>query len=184
MNKIEAIVKLILLILFIGGIILLFTGGCHGLFTTPSKQTLIDTEPAARLAKSMLQVNWLVTASIVGAALSFAGVLQGSKLAQAILLACVMSLGLSLAAIRYAEWLAIGSLVSAGCIMLATVLAKGKAIKELIIGIQNVKKDYKSAGAVATTKDGINYTLSSNQSKSTQSIVQQIKGKLKVKGIL
>lgn len=176
MNKIETIIKLTILILFIGGIILLFTGGCNGLFNTPNKQTIIDTEPAKRLANTVLRLNWLVTASIAGAALAFVGVLQGSKLAQAILLACVMGLGLSLAAIRYAEWLAIGSLVAAGAIMLATVLAKKKVITELIVGTQKLKD---------SIPDGVsNKILKDNQSKSTQTIVQQIKGKLKLKNII
>lgn len=163
--------------MFIGGIILLFIGGCNGLFNIPNKQTIIDTEPVKRLANTVLRLNWLVTASIVGAALAFVGVLQGSKLAQAILLACVMGLGLSLAAIRYAEWLAIGSLVAAGAIMLATVLAKSKAIKELIVSTQKLKNTF-------VHKKGATKILSDEQSKSTQSIVQQIKGKLKLKGIL
>jgi len=176
MNKLEAVIKLIVITLFITGIILLFTSGCSGLLNS-NKPTIIDIEPGERLAKSLLQLNWMVTASIAGAALAFVGVLQGSKLAQAILLACVMALGLSLAAIRYAEWLAIGSLVAAGCIMLATVLARSKVIKELIIGTQQLKRQVSS-------KDMANKVLKDNQSKSTQSIVQQIKGKLKVKGIL
>jgi len=75
--------------------------------------------------------------------------------------------------------------VSVGLILLASVIIvivgivrKNKAIRELIIGAQFLKKsaaDYFEGGTKA---------LQAQQSKETQKIVQEVKGKLKLKGTI
>ena len=182
----ERIIKLLVLIIFLGGILLLFTS-CHNLFRTPPEKLVIPIAPVARLSSAVLQLNWVVFLSIIGVAFAFVGYINGSKVAGSILIACVIVLGLSLATIRYAEFMAICTLISGGCVMIATILTKNKAIKEIILGIQKFKNDKGSLddtnisehlselSSIERLKGKLN-----KQSKSTKKIVQNVKTKLKL----
>lgn len=121
------------------------------------------------------RLNWLSIASIVGIAIAAAATVNGSRLAMPIFAGCVASLGVSLAVMEYAGFLAIGSLISAVCIFVYSILIKNRAVKELITGAQKLKE-------INGNSELGSKVLFDGQSVSTRKIVNRIKDTLKLQG--
>ena len=128
-----------------------------------SKQALIDT---------VLKTDWVVTAAILGMSLSVVAWMNGSKSAVGIMAGCGVALWMQLTVVRYAHVLAWVGLVFAVGIMLWTVFVKNRALKEIVHGVQYYRR-YKDG----LSSNGLNECLE-KQTKTTKSIVSQIKGKL------
>ena len=123
------------------------------------------------------KLSWLSVASIIGIAIAAAATVNGQiKLAVPIFCGCVAALGISLAVVKYASFLAIGSLIAAVCIFVYSVLIKNRAVKELVVGAQELKGKIDPVNGSAV--------LFKNQTPSTRSMVNRIKDALKLKGKL
>jgi len=140
--------------------------------TPPTDESLTPEETSKVALHSRL--NWLSIASIVGIAIAAATV-NSSRLAMPIFAGCVASLGVSLAVMEYAGFLAIGSLISVVCIFVYSILIKNRAVKELITGAQELKE------INGNSKLG-SKVLFDVQSVSTRKIVNKIKNALKLQG--
>ena len=149
----------------------------------PTSGSIITTVPTAaqQLFKAAKNSNWLVTLSILGIAAGAFAFLNGSKIGLPCIGASCISLFMALAVARFSTWMAvfglIGSLASVGI----SVLVKNRAVKEIVMGVQDLKKGFK----VDQKEDLIDRSRraqNNNQSKSTQKLVQNVKSKLKLKG--
>ena len=135
---------------------------------------IVNDIPIAALHSKL---NWLSVVSIIGIALSAAAFINGQiKLAVPFFCGCAAALGMSLVVIKYSSFLAIGSLIAAVCIFAYSILIKNRAIKELILGAQELK------GKI----DPVNGStvLFNNQTPPTRGMVNRIKDALKLKGKL
>ena len=148
----------------------------------PGSSTITTVPTAAQqLFKAAKNSNWLVTISILGIAAGAFAFLNGSKIGLPCIGASCISLFMALAVARFSTWMAvfglIGSLASVGI----SVLVKNRAVKEIVMGVQDLKKGFK----VDQREDLIDRShraQNNNQSKSTQKLVQSVKSKLKLKG--
>ncbi|MHA1883064.1 MAG: hypothetical protein ACTSUO_08470 [Candidatus Thorarchaeota archaeon] len=134
--------------------------------------------PEKQLYQAVKKSNWLVTASIIGIAIGVFTVMNGMpKLGLASIAAASTSLFMALAVARYATWMAVFGLVGSILAAISSVLVRRRALIEIIKGVQEIKQEFMDE----KSKD-VNKVLASNQSKSTQRVVQNIKGALKLKG--
>jgi hypothetical protein len=163
----------ILVILLIGTL----SSGCALIkpavdFITGTASNPVPLPPDAALYS---KVNWLSIASIIGIAIAAAATVNGQvKLAMPIFAGCVAALGISLAVVKYASFLAIGSLIAAVCIFVYSVLIKNRAVKELVTGAEELKKNPTGGSKV----------LFDTQTPSTRGMVNRIKDALRLKGKL
>ena len=146
-------------------ILALFLVGCQH----PDFEPLIPTTPKQALVETVLKTDWIITASILGVALSVMAWMNGSKTAIGVMAGCGVAIWMQLTVVRYAHVLAWVGLVFAVGIMLWTVFVKNRALKEIVIGIQKYKKDYLGPTAMGSCLK--------KQNKTTKKIVSQIKGK-------
>ena len=172
-------IAVIIILLIMGFTLALSVTGCISFGKPkPSDSTIIIPEtPKDALYKIVYKTNWLIALSILGAAVSMAAYINGSKTAVAIGIGSLAALGLSLATIRYAEWLAGCSIIAAVLIFIATVLRKNLALKQIITGIQKVKIMLGQSNA-----NNINDILGGNQNKDTTALVLETKDALKLVG--
>jgi len=141
---------------------------------TPPVDEVLTPEETSKVALYS-RLNWVSILSIVGIAISAAAFVNGNKLAISIFCGCVASLGVSLAVVEYAGFLAIGSLVSAVCIFVYSTLIKNRVVKELVTGAQELKE------INGNSKLG-SKVLFDSQSVSTRKIVNKVKDTLKLQG--
>jgi hypothetical protein len=129
--------------------------------------------PTQILYQTVYKTNWVIPVCILGTGLSITAFLLGAKWALAIAVGCLGSLGLSLATVRYAGWLAGASVVLAVALCLWVVLTRRKALIEIVRGVQVFKDNYNRTG----TLNALEVELT-KQTHSTQKIVKEIKNKL------
>ena len=186
-------IAMIIILLIMGLTLALSVTGCISFGKPkPPDSTIVIPEtlfesPKDVLYKIVYKTNWLIALSIIGASLSMAAYINGSKTAVAIGIGSLTALGLSLATIRYAEWLAGASIIAAVLIFIATVVRKNLALKQIITGIQKVKIMLgQSKGKLDletdTNANNINDILGGNQNKDTTALVLEIKDALKLAG--
>lgn len=162
------------LLLLIWGWLAILTG-CAVLQKKPDAD--VPDTPIEILYKTVYKTNWLVTLSIIGVAIATAAFVNGSKAALPIAMGSLAALGLTLATIRYAEWIALGSFVASILIFVATIIEKNIALKQLIVGIQRIKN-------LPVSKDAVNKLLTDVQNKDTTALVLKIKDALKLQGVI
>jgi len=134
--------------------------------TTPS--------PGVQLWNAAKKSNWLVTASILGIAAGVFALTNGAvKLGMASITSCCASLFMALAVSRFSMWLAVCGLIGAFAAALFSILARRKALMEIITGVQK----YKTNGTTP-----INAILDKYESSPTKRIVKTIKSKLRLGG--
>jgi hypothetical protein len=155
--------KTVLLILLVL-VAMLLTTGCHLLqpkvvYTPDTVETVIT------------KTNWLVTVAIIGIALSVVAFINGSRFAIPAFVGCCVALGVTLAVIKYAAVIALGSMVLAGGVCVYTIFVKTRAIKELVAGGEIVKAwSHKPEDA-----DNFDNLHRNQHSKATQQIVKKVK---------
>lgn len=166
-------IKYLILILLVAGC------ACLGLPTKPT--TPIIPSPIDQLWNVAKGVNWLATVSILGIAIGVFGLMNGSKFGVPAAVASCVSLFMTLAVARFALWMAVCGLIGSVLVCIASILLKNKALVEIIKGVQKAKdntiEDSGGLPAIELLKQELG-----KQTKSTQKIVQQIKGNLKVSG--
>jgi len=170
------IVCVLALLFLLGGCLIVLTS-CHASERCSDKPDVIPDTVTKILYQTIYRMNWLVVVSIIGIAISTAAFVNGSKAALPIGMGSLAALGMTLATIRYAQWIALCSFVVAMLIFFATVLKKNTALKQIIIGVQELKS-YIGAGA----KEIANRLLSENQNKDTTKLVLNEKANLKLAG--
>lgn len=142
--------------------------------------TVVPT-PAKQLADAARKSNWLVTACIFGIGLGVFAMMGGStKLGMAAIASSSVSLFMALAVSRFALWMAVFGLIGSAAAALFSILARRKALFEIIKGVQN----YKSAERLnldESTVDLLRNRLK-EQSETTKKIVGNIKNNLKLAG--
>lgn len=135
----------------------------------------ISTTPEQSMYQAVKSSNWLVTASIIGIAVSTFAFINGSKVGLAGIVSCCISLFATLAVARFATWMAVCGLVGAVLICTYSILIKNRAVKELVTGAQELKE------INGNSKLG-SKVLFDVQSVSTRKIVNRIKDALKLQG--
>jgi hypothetical protein len=139
----------------------------------PKAEPLIPTTPGQALAKTIIKTDWIITASILGVALSVIAWMNGSKTAIGVMAGCGVAIWMQLTVVRYAHVLAWVGLVFAVGIMLWTVFVKNRALKEIIMGVQKYKAEVPSIYNNASLPRCL-----STQKKTTQKIVSSIKNRV------
>jgi predicted small secreted protein len=135
--------------------------------------------PGVQLWNATKKSNWLVTASILGIAAGVFALTNGAtKLGITSIASASASLFMSLAVVRFALWMAVFGLMGSFVAALFSILARRKALVEIITGVQDYRN---TVGGVPTA---IDEDLDRNQSSTTKCIVKTIKNKLKLKGAI
>jgi len=160
-----------LILIFLIAYVFLCISGCQILQPRPQPLPKTHTEV---LINTAMKTNWLVTISIIGCALAAAAFLNGNKMALPLLIGCLTCLGMSLAVIRYATLIALGSLLAGGGVFIYSVFLKDRALKEIIKGGQI----FKSFGREKTIAQDFNLVQQDAQSKATQKLVKKVKAEL------
>lgn len=142
------------------------------------KPAEVAPSPGVQLWKAAKNSNWLVTASILGMAAGVFALTNGaSKLGIASIASASVSLFMALAVARFALWMAVFGLIGSFAAALFSILARRKALVEIITGVQEYRTNTGQLGS-------IDADLDTNQSSITKQIVQVIKNELKLKGVI
>ena len=145
----------------------------------PGTEQVIPELPKTQMWQTIksLTPNWLAIPVI---ALGAVAVFNGArKLGMSFIIFGSVNLFMALATSRFGFWMALCGLIGSMAAVAASIVAKNKAVKELIFGAQKLKDQEWEIG-----KDFINSVLSNEQTKTTKKIVQKIKTKAKLKGKL
>lgn len=140
----------------------------------PCEPQIITSPGSQLLVKTITQNNWLVTLSILGIGAGFFAFMNGYKYSVQIMSACLVVLSVFIMLAKYAVWVAFLAMGTSVLLMGYTILIKHKALKEVIQGVQNIKK----WDIPAANKQSINNTLTDSQSSTTTETVLNIKENL------
>lgn len=173
------IVCLVLTVLFV---ILVLTSGCAALTGRTSQDIITEPPtPGVQLWNAAKKSNWLVTASILGIAAGVFALSNGAtKLGFASIASGSVSLFMSLAVARYSAWMAVLGLTGSIAAALFSILARRKALVEIIKGVQKFKDGYSEQ---SDARQNI-LTKLSEQSPTTKRIVSNVKSELRLKGAI
>ncbi len=138
----------------------------------------VDTQrPNDRLWHTIkgMTPNWLAIPVIaLGAVAVFNG---AAKLGFSFIIFGSVNLFMALATSRFGFWMAIIGMIGSFAAVLASMLVKSKALKEVVYGLQKVKDQNIAAIHLDSTKE-----ILSKQTKSTKKLIAKIKHKAKLKG--
>ncbi len=129
-------------------------------------------------SEAMFQVlkkqNWLLTLSVVGVGAGFYAFLNGSSKGIQVMASCFVVLSLIIGMTKYSAVIAAVAMIGAVCLMIYSTLVKGKAIREVVQGVQIARSCTGNRSDEKIMLDAI----ASRQSKTTKAIVKAVKGKL------
>lgn len=146
--------------------------------TKPESKPGVAPSPGVQLWKAAKNSNWLVTVSILGIAAGVFTMTNGAtKLGLSSIAAASVSLFMALAVARFALWMAVFGLLVPLAAALFSILARRKALVEIITGVQEYRDENGNSEVIDKTMDV-------NQSPITKRIVQTIKNGLKLKGVI
>lgn len=134
-------------------------------------QTIKDT-------KNNLFTSWAIPIIAIGCVVVFNGM---AKIGFSVIMFGSINLFVSLATAKFALPMAVFGFVGTVLAVLASVLLKNKAIKDMICGIQKIKVTAKDDNVDLVFRDKIKDVLS-DQLVSTKKIVKKVKSKLKLVG--
>lgn len=152
----------------------------NAIFNEPDAELIITPEtPKEQLWQTVkgLTPNWLAIPVIAlgGVAMWYGA----SKLGMAFVIFGSINLFMSLATSRFGFWMALCGLIGVIAAIASAMLAKNKALKEIIFGAQKLKEEVIVDMYMPRAKE-----ILSKQTKSTKKIVQKIKSKAKLRGEL
>lgn len=128
-----------------------------------------------------MKSNWLVSLSIPIIALGAVAVFNGAaKIGFSTIIFGCVNLFMALATARFAMIMAIVGLIGSVLAVVASILAKNKALKEIICGVQDIKQVAANDNVDPAFQDKIKESLS-NQVKSTKKIVAKVRAKMQRK---
>lgn len=159
--------KLILMTLVLS-VVLLFAG-CAVFQPRTAGDSLAElpTTGTQAVFQTLKSNNWLFTLSLVGVGAGFFAFLNGSSKGLQFMAACFVVLSLIIGVTKYSAIIAAVTMIGAVCLMIYSTLVKGKALREVVQGVQNLRNS-----SVATATDSF---LKDTQSKTTEAIVKKIK---------
>ena len=159
-------------ILILIGIVLL-TGGCS-LFqmSGADKIAALPETPQQQLFQTLAKTNWLFTLSVLGMGAGFFAFLNGSSRGLQFMAACFVVISVIIGITKYSAVIAVIAMIGAVCLMIYSTLVKGKALREVIQGVQRIREEPTTDNFV------VNSNLIATQSKTTKAIVKAVKGKL------
>lgn len=161
--------KLALMTLVVS-VILLFAGCAIFQPKTPDDSLAgLPTTGTEAVFQTLKSNNWLFTLSIVGVGAGFFAFLNGSSKGLQFMAACFVVLSLIIGVTKYSAIIAAIAMIGAVCLMIYSTLVKGKALREVVQGVQAQRDELRPVNAK------IDATLSKFQSKTTESIVKKIK---------
>lgn len=177
MNWNKWLIPLLIALLFI---LLALNSGCSLFQMSPAdKIASLPETPKQQLFQTLAKTNWLFTLSVVGVGAGFFAFLNGSSKGLQFMAACFVVISLIIGLTRYSAWIAAIAMIGTVCLMIYSVLVKGKALREVIEGIEGVRYELTDNGPdLTTTKDRIDSYLGFSQSKTTKAIVKAVKDKL------
>ncbi len=158
--------------------------GCSILGLTKSAAPVMPETAKEQLFQAISGTNWLLTLTVVGCGAGFFAFLNGSSKGLQFMAACFVTLSIVLGINRYSAWIAGITMVGAVCLVVYTVLAKNRALKEIVQGVQNVRESSFILNDPALPNKSINMaktiteSLDEVQSAVTKSIVRAVKGTL------
>lgn len=179
---------LIVVCVLFGLTILLNITGCSMLqraseviFKPGQTESIVPDTPKKQLWQTIkgLTPNWLAIPVIaLGAVAMFNG---AAKLGMSCIVFGSVNLFMALATSRFGFWMAVCGFIGSVAAVASTMLAKNKALKEVVFGAQRIK-NY-SIEQLNGNRAGFNRVLKEEQKhKSTKKIVQKIKSKAKLLG--
>ena len=151
--------------------------------------TNLPTTGTEAMFQTLKKANWLYTLSIIGVGAGFFAFLNGSSKGIQVMASCLVVLSLIIGMTKYSAVIAAIAMIGAVCLMIYSTLIKGKALREVIGGVQKIRetviarRTHKENGLTDTTeqvpiKDLIDVRLGNTQSKTTKAIVKAVKEKL------
>lgn len=160
-------------------VLLLWASGCNSGWLSGRNTINQPPTPSGQLWHTVKKSNWLVTLAIPIIALGAVAMFNGAaKLGMSAIIFGAVNLFMALATARFALWMGIFGLIGSGLAVAASILAKNKALKEIICGVQKYRKGY---GEQDESRQIIDAKLK-QQSPSTKKLVQKVKTDLKIKG--
>ena len=148
---------------------------------SPMPENVIPETPKVQLWKTIqgLTPNWLAIPVIaLGAATMWYGAM---KLGMAFVIFGSVNLFMALATSRFGFWMALIGLIGSVAAVLSTMVAKNKALRDIIGNLQDIKETAREDNVDIVFQDKIKDRLL-NQVKSTKKIVKNIKDKMRLKG--
>jgi len=147
----------------------------------PSQEEVMPETSKDQLWQTIkgLTPNWLAIPVIaLGAVAMFNG---AAKLGMSCIIFGSVNLFMALATSRFGFWMALCGWVGSMAAVAASILAKNKAVRELIGNLQTIKETAKEDNVDLVFQDKIKETLA-KQVKSTKKIVKKVKDSLRLKG--
>ena len=176
MNWKEWLIPLLIAVILI---IIVLNSGC-AILQPRGGDTIADlptTGPEA-MFQTLKKANWLFTLSVIGVGAGFYAFLNGSSKGIQVMASCFVVLSLIIGVTKYSAVIAAIAMIGAVCLMIYSTLVKGKAIREVVQGVQNVR-DYPLDGTIINElADDLDGILDTVQSKTTKAIVKSVKSKL------
>ncbi len=138
---------------------------------------LPTTGPEA-MFQTLKKANWLFTLSVIGVGAGFYAFLNGSSKGIQVMASCFVVLSLIIGVTKYSAVIAAIAMIGAVCLMIYSTLVKGKALREIIQGVEKVRAFPIDPTVKNDLAANIVPRLRSVQSKTTKAIVKAVKGKL------
>ena len=143
---------------------------------------VIPVTPTQVIIHTVMQQDWLVTIGIIGIGLGVFSFLNGSTSGLKIIAACGTVIAIVLMIQRYALWIAFLMFAGLAVLLVYTIFANKKGLKEIIEGGEKFKAKLEQDcidGKKAILKDFLE-AHDSIQSSSTAKIVNAVQSKLTV----
>ena len=138
--------------------------------------SLPTTGPEA-MFQTLKKANWLFTIAVLGSGAGFYAFLNGSNKGLQFMAACFVVISLIIGITRYSAVIAVVSLIGAVCLMIYSTLVKGKALREIVQGVE-VARTIVLEDDEIYPENKILKAMSDEQSKTTKAIVKAVKEKL------
>ena len=160
-------------------IIMAFASGCSILQPRANLGDALADLPTTgteAMFQTLKKANWLYTLSIVGVGAGFFAFLNGSSKGIQVMASCFVVLSLIIGMTKYSAIIAAIAMIGAVCLMVYSTLIKGKALREVIQGVQDTRNIMRDRSTVGVME--MDAHLSGVQSKTTKAIVKKVKGTL------
>jgi len=135
-------------------------------------------DPANQLWNTVKKSNWFIALSIPIIAFGAVAMFNGmKKLGISAVIFGSVNLFMALATARFAFIMAVCGLIGSVAAVVASILVKNRALKDIICNVQDIKNLAKNDNVDIVFQDKIKETLA-RQVKSTKKIVNDIKSKV------
>lgn len=175
MDRIHLGTILFLIVILCATLLMFSTSGCKSWGAKPGPLNLNPDTPKERFIQSIKSIGWLLLLSIMGMAVSVFALLNGSRWALSSLGGSGVMMALSLLISRYAEFLALITLL---CVLggigffIYSIVVKKKVLVDIVKSVEKVKTQVTPMWDT-TVKKELN-----TQKPATQKVVNKIREKL------